>query len=136
MTDATAHAQCQASAESAALDKRRLKAKEKKRRQKERKKAEAGQTQRTEEQPERKDDSGRGKTNAALRNDLARHRQLIAAMLEERRQMDDLGLFEEVDWPMEYDPDHPFWQELDETEERPYDYDRDGPIEAWDGKER
>ena len=133
-SDTAAHAQCQVNAESAALDKRRLKAKEKKRRQKERKKAEAEQARQGEEKQERKDDSGRGKTNTALRNDLARHRLLIKELLTERNAMEDLGLLEEVDYPLEYDPDHPYWQELDETEERPYDYERDGPIEEWDGK--
>ena len=98
-TDAAAHAQCQASAESAALDKRRLKAKEKKRRQKDKKRAEAEQTRRNEEKQERKDDSGRGKTNTALRNDLARHQRLIEELLEERREMDELGLFDDVDYP-------------------------------------
>ena len=132
-TDAAAPAQCQASAESAALDKRRLKAKEKKRRQKERKKVEAEQARQSEEKQERKDDSGRGKTNAALRNELARHRRLIGEMIEERREMEELGLFDDVDYPIGYDPDHPFWQEVDETEERPYDYNRDGPIKEWDG---
>ena len=137
-TDAAAHAQCQASAESAALDKRRLKAKEKKRRQKEKWKAEAEQTRQNEEKQERKDDPGRGKTNTALRNDLARHRRLIMELIQERDEMAELELFDEVDWPEEYDPDHPAWQEVDEADEyeqRPYDYYRDGPIKKWDGKQ-
>ena len=137
-TDAAAHAQCQASAESAALDKRRLKAKEKKRRQKEKRKAEAEQARQNEEKQERKDDPGRGKTNTALRNDFARHRRLIMELIQEREEMAELGLLDEVDWPEEYDPDHPAWQEVDEADEyeqRPYDYYRDGPIKKWDGKQ-
>ena len=81
-----------------------------------------------EEKQERKDDSGRGKTNAALRNELARHRRLIGEMIEERVRMEPVGAVRPttVDYPVGYDPDHPFWQEDDETEERPYDYMRDG----------
>ena len=85
-----------------------------------------------------RDDPGRGKTNTALRNDLARHRRLIMELIQEREEMAELGLFDEVDWPEEYDPDHPAWQEVDEADEyeqRPYDYYRDGPIKKWDGKQ-
>ena len=114
-TDAAAPAQCQDSAESAALAKRREKAKAKKRRQKEKRKADAEERLREEE--EEKGDSepaARGMTNKELRRRLAWTRRLVDRMDSELGYMEEIGMFDEVDAPLgEPDPDHPLWADED-----------------------